>query len=194
DFAASPIPSTVYAVTADGAGCNNESYPSLSLYRSDNGGQSWLRVRSLPTQAETGLFVGGHGELYTYRPQVTVQGHGASVTNSPSDAVVSIDGGHTFLSAPSAGLPQGANLFGPYGTLADGSILYGEYGSYLGARTSALYSWQKGQSAWTDLKVNIPAGIAAVAAQPIASGATSQRLTIIGNDGKVSTVTVLIGQ
>lgn len=194
DFAASPIPSTVYAVTADGSGCNNEGYPSLSLYRSDNGGQSWLRVRSLPTQAETGLFVGGHGELYTYLPQVTVQGHGASVANSPADAVVSVDGGRTFLSAPSAGLPQGANLLGPFGTLTDGSIIYGEYGPQPGAGPSALYSWSKGQSAWTDLKVNLPTGIAAVTAQPVASGATSQSLIITGNDGKVSTVTVSLGQ
>lgn len=194
DFAASPIPSTIYAVTADSSGCNNEGYPSLSLYRSDNGGQSWSRVRSLPTQAETGLIVGAHGELYTYLPQVTVQGHGASVANSPADAVVSVDGGRTFISAPSAGLPQGANLIGPFATLADGSVVYVEYGPQTGAGPSALYSWKKGQSAWTNLKVNAPAGVAAVMTAPVASGATTQTLTIIDNNGQVTTARTLLGQ
>lgn len=192
DFAASPIPSTVYAVTADGASCNSESYPGLSLYRSDNGGQSWSRVRSLPTQAETGLFVGAHGELYTYLPQVTVQGHGASVANSPADAVVSVDGGRTFLSAPSAGLPQGANLFGPFATLADGSIVYGEYGPQAGRGPSALYSWKKGQSAWTDLKISVPAGVAAVSTATTHAATTTQAITIVDNNGQVTTASVTL--
>lgn len=193
DFAASPIPAILYAVTADGVECNSEAYPSLSLYRSANGGLSWSRVRSLPTLAETGLFVGAHGELYTYMPPVTVQGHGASVANSPTDATLSVDGGATFISIPAAGLPPGANLYGPYATLSDGSVVFGEYDANAGTGPQALYSWKKGQSGWTSLKVNIPAGIAAVMAQPIASGATSQTLTIIDDNGDVSTVTVPLG-
>jgi hypothetical protein len=180
DFAASPIPSTVYAVTADSSGCNNEGYPSLSLYRSDNGGQSWSRVRSLPQQAETGLFVGAHGELYTYLPQVTVQGHGASVANSPADAVVSVDGGHTFISAPSAGLPQGANLIGPFATLADGSVVYGEYGPQAVAGPLTLYTWKQGQSAWTQYTGTLHVAVAAVVvAQTHDPAATTKTITIL---------------
>jgi hypothetical protein len=192
DFGASPIPSVVYAVTGDQA-CGAMSYPNLSLWRSDNGGQSWSRVRSLPTLAETGIFVGAHGELYTYTPQVTVQGHGATTSDSPTDAVVSVDSGMTFLSAPTAGLPSDANLFGPYATLADGSIVFGEYGPQPVEGPNTLYSWSKGQSSWTKI-AEVPAGIGSVTAAPVAAGAAQQTLSIVGLDGKVQTVKVTLGQ
>jgi hypothetical protein len=193
DFAASPIPSVVYAVTGDQA-CGSEMYPNLSLWRSDNGGQNWSRVRSLPTLAETGVFVGAHGELYTYMPQITVQGHGASSSDSPADALLSVDGGVTFISAPSAaGLPQGANLYGPYATLADGSIVYGEYGPNSMLGPTALYSWKKGQSSWTKLG-DVPAGVAAVTTPTVVAATTQEPLTIIDDNGKVSTIIVPLGQ
>ena len=189
DFAASPIPSTVYAVTGDNA-CGGMTYPNLSLYRSENGGQSWSRMSSLPAQGETGLFVGAHGELYAYMPVVSVKGQGASVTGSPRNVMVSVDGGATFIGSIPSGLPLVGNISGPYATLADGSIVIGEYGATPGPGPQTLYSWKKGQNGWASLKVNISAGIAAVMAQPVASGATSQTLTIIANNGDVSTVTV----
>jgi hypothetical protein len=193
DFAASPIPSVVYAVTGDQS-CGSEGYPSLSLWRSDNGGQNWSRVRLLPTLAETGVFVGAHGELYTYTPQVTVQGHGASSSDSPADALLSVDGGVTFISAPSAaGLPQGANLYGPYATLVDGSIVYGEYGPNSMLGPTALYSWKKGQSSWTKLG-DVPAGVAAVTTPAVVAATTTEPLTIIDDNGNVSTIIAPLGQ
>jgi hypothetical protein len=193
DVGVSPIPSVIYAVTGDQACGGMGNYANLSLWRSDNGGQSWSRVRSMPTLAESGLFVGSHGELYTYTPQVTVQGHGASTSNSPTDAVVSVDSGMTFLSAPTAGLPSDANLFGPYATLADGSIVFGEYGPQPVEGPNTLYSWSKGQSSWTKIAV-VPAGIGSVTAAPAAAGAAQQTLSIVGLDGKVQTVKVTLGQ
>jgi len=192
DFAASPIPSVVYAVTGDQA-CGSMTYPNLSLWRSGNGGQSWSRVRSLPTLAETGVFVGAHGELYLYMPQVTVQGHGSSESNSPSDAMVSLDGGVTFISIPSAGLPDKANLYGPYATLADGSIVYGEYGPSAEPGPQSLYSWKKGQSSWTKLG-DIPAGVAAVTTPSVVAATTQEPLTVVDLAGNVSTITAQLGQ
>ena len=104
--------------------------------------------------------------------------------------MVSVDGGATFIGSIPSGLPLVGNISGPYATLADGSIVIGEYGATPGPGPQTLYSWKKGQNGWASLKVNISAGIAAVMAQPVASGATSQTLTIIANNGDVSTVTV----
>lgn len=191
DFAASPLPSVVYAVTGDQA-CGAMTYPNLSLWRSDNGGQSWSRVRALPTLAETGVFVGGHGEVYMYMPQVTVQGHGASVSDSPSDAKFSLDGGVTFISIPSAGLPANAYLRGPYATLADGSIVYGEYGPIAEPGPQTLYSWKKGQSSWTKLG-EIPGGVAAVIAPSVVAATTQEQLTVIDNTGNVVTISAPLG-
>jgi hypothetical protein len=191
DFGASPIPSVVYAVTGDQA-CGSMTYPNLSLWRSGNGGQSWSRVRSLPTLAETGIFVGGHGELYLYMPQVTVQGHGSSVNKSPSDAMLSGDAGVTFISIPSAGLPDNANLYGPYATLADGSIVYGEYGPIAEPGPQTLYSWKKGQSSWTKLG-EIPGGVAAVIAPSVVAATTQEQLTVIDNAGNVVTISAPLG-
>ncbi len=195
DFGASPIPQVIYAVTAADQECNSEAYPTLSLWGSDNGGQSWTRIRQLPTLGETGVFVGGHGELYLYMPQVTVQGHGASRNDSPADALLSADGGVTFISAPTAaGLPEKANLDGPYATLANGAIVFGEYGPNATSGAQSLYSWAKGQSSWTKIGPDIPAGIAAVTVSPLPTGATQQTLTIVDHAGNISTVKVAIGQ
>jgi hypothetical protein len=106
--------------------------------------------------------------------------------------VVSLDGGRTFISAPSAGLPQGGNLFGPFATLADGSIVYGEYGPQAARGPSALYSWKKGQSAWTDLKISVPAGVAAVSTATTNAATTTQAITIIDNNGQVTTASVTL--
>jgi hypothetical protein len=193
DFGASPIPSVVYAVTGDQA-CGGMTYPNLSLWRSDNDGQTWTRVRSLPTLAETGPAIGGHGELYLFMPQVTVQGHGASTTSAPADVKLSGDGGATFISAPSAGLPANPLMVGPYATLADGAVVFGVApGNAAGPGPSSLYTWQKGQSAWTKIGHDIPAGIAAVTVSSLPAGATQQTITIVDNAGNVLTETAPLG-
>lgn len=193
DFGAAPTPSVVYAVTGDQA-CGNETYPTLSLWRSDNGGQSWARVRTLPSLAETGLFVGAQGALYSYMPQVTVQGHGSSLTNSIADAMVSVDGGVTFTSAPGAGLPATNTFLSPFATLADGSVVYGVYTSdALVSGPQSLYTWKKGDASWTKLADGISAGVVAVIVTPPTSNAPQRSITIIDGTGHVSTVTSVVG-
>lgn len=193
DYAAAPLSQTVYAVT-EGSSCGNESYPSMTLWSSADGGQSWTHVRALPTNAESGFFVGAHGELYSFMPQVTVSGHAASTTESFADAVVSLDGGKTFISPPTAGLPAKATLTGPMGTLADGSVVYSaSINGATGQGPSALYTWKKGANVWTKISPSAMAGIAAVTVTPPATGATQQTISIIDDDGNVSTAQVALG-
>lgn len=194
DFGAAPTPSILYAVTGDQA-CGNEVYPNLSLWRSDNGGQSWSRIRALPSLAEAGLFVGAHGEVYIYMPQLTVQGHGSSLTNSLAAAMVSYDGGVTFSSAPSVGVPPKDTPVSAYATLADGSVVYGMYTPpTLVSGPQSLYIWKKGATSWTKIGGVFPNGVAAVVVSPLATGVTQQSISIIDCDGHVSTLSVPLSQ
>jgi hypothetical protein len=194
DFGVAQSPSVIYAVTAD-QGCGSEGFPNLSLWRSADGGQSWTRVRSLPTLAETGVFIGAQGQLYLYMPQVTVQGHGANMTSAPADVYVSLDGGATFSSAPAAGLPAQPTMVGPYATLADGSLICGAASSLSSAPgPQALYTWKQGQSSWTKIADGVAQGIASVTAIAPAAGATQQTIIITDNAGNIATVKVTLGQ
>lgn len=189
DFAAAPTPGVLYAVTA-AQSCGNESFPTLTLWRSDTGGQSWTRVRDLPTQAETGIVVDLHGGLYSLMPQVTAQGQSASFSQSPADVKNSPDAGATFLSAPSAGLPANPGIVGPYATLSDGSVVMA-VGVTGGNGPVALYAWGKGQSAWMKISGDYNANIGSVTVSHAtdASGATTDTLTVVDVDGNITHIT-----
>ena len=194
DFAASPVGTTIYAIT-EGSSCGNESLPSMTLWSSADGGQSWSRVQQLPNFAAAGFLVGAHGELYSFIAQVTAASHTYSMTNTPADAMVSVDGGVTFSSAPSAGLPPNAQLSGPFATLADGSVVYGlAYTEAYNRGPMALYSWKKGASAWKQIGSTVAEGAASVTVTPPAAGATEQIVTITDVDGNISTAQLPIGQ
>lgn len=210
DFGAAPTSSVVYAVTGDGA-CGNESVPTLSLWRSDNGGQSWARVRVLPAptensgfinppkSAETGLVVGPNGELYMYLPTVEAQSHSVSTQTSPSNAMVSLDGGATFTSAPTAGLPANIGITGPLAMLSDGSVVFGipspsAQRAGPGPTVGVLYTWKHGASSWTKISGVIPAGIAAVTVSPADATSTSQVVSVVDDSGDISTLKVMLGQ
>ena len=188
DFAAAPTGTTIYATTSPGS-CGSESAPSISLWRSDNGGQSWLGpIRDLPTIAETGMVVSNSGWLYTYTPDVTVQGHGMSATSTPASAIVSKDGGKTFSPAPIAGLSAKDGLAGPFATLSDGSVVYAlQGGNPDTGTTDTLYSWKPGASAWTQLTGVIAGGANAVIVTPISAGGDT--LTIITDAGGIISLT-----
>ncbi|HZC07552.1 MAG TPA: sialidase family protein [Ktedonobacterales bacterium] len=210
DFGAAPASSVVYAITGDGA-CNNESYPNLSLWRSDNGGQDWAHVRALPSAVEnpgfigapkseeTGLFVNSQGELYIFMPQVSVQGKGASTRTSPANVMVSLDGGATFTAAPTAGLQANTYLTGPFAILDDGSVVFGlpSPGVQSGGpapSAAILYTWKHGASSWTKISGVIPAGVAAVTVSPVNAATTDQVISVIDDSGSVSTLRVKLGQ
>lgn len=195
DFAVSPTGTTIYATTSPGS-CASETYPTIYLWRSDDAGASWTKVRTMPTLGESGLQVTNQGWLYTLTPQIVVQGHGASMSSTPADAVVSQDGGKTFTHAPSAGLPSGlgnptssVGLIGPFAVLSDGSVVYEVEKGYPNSTfTGALYTWKPGDSAWTKLSSDYKDVISSVAVSPAASGGDT--LTLVNQNGDIATLTV----
>lgn len=189
DFAAAPTGTTIYATTSPGSCGGMGTFPTITLWRSDNGGQSWRGpIRNLPTQAENGMVVSSQGWFYTFTPDVTAQGRGANATSSPASAVVSQDGGGRFTSAPSAGLPSGASLAGPFATLSDGSVVYAlQGGDPATSANDTLYSWKPGASSWTKLTGAIANGVNAVIVTPASTGGDT--LTIITDAGSVISLT-----
>lgn len=194
DFGPGATPGVIYAVTGDNA-CGGMNNPKLTLWVSANGGQQWSILRALPTLAETGVFVGAHGELYLYEPQVTVQGRGSSSTVTPADMKVSVNQGATFTSAPSAGLSATTTLSGPFATLADGSIVCAVVAAGNGTVSSAtLYAWKPGASSWRTLAPRFPGGVTAVTPLAPAAGATEQTLLVADEAGNLMNIKVPLGQ
>jgi hypothetical protein len=182
DFAASPSGQTVYATTSPGS-CASETFPTITLWRSDDGGLSWQGFGHLPTLQETGMVVSRQGWLYIYTPDVTVQGHGASMTATPASAIVSQDGGKTFSHAPIGNLSSKDGLLGPFATLSDGSVIYQLQTADPASSSGALYSWKPGASAWTKLS-DTTNGVAAVIVMQLPAG--GDKVTVIGNNGTVA--------
>ncbi len=194
DFGVGAASGVIYAVTGDNA-CGPMTNPNLTLWVSVNGGQRWSIVRALPTLAESGIFVGAHGELYMYEPQVTVVGRGSTTTATPADLKVSVDQGATFTSAPTAGLAANSSLTGPFATLADGSIVCAVTGPVTGQVSSmTLYAWKPGASSWRTLAPLIPGGVTAVTPLAPAAGATEQTLLVVDQAGNLVTIKVPLGQ
>lgn len=172
DWAATPQGTTVFAVTgANGVlGCSYHPH-SLTLWRSDDAGSTWVRVGTLPSPNITGLAAAGGGiapvTLYAGLPATV----GTSVDNlgytnpvlsdAPSDLRASTDGGKTWQRAPTAGI-GGALLPGaePMGVLSDGALLmpFTKAGSADGGNP-AFYAWSAGAGSWQ--RVAPPSGIAA---------------------------------
>ncbi|MDE3230957.1 MAG: exo-alpha-sialidase [Chloroflexota bacterium] len=180
DFGAAPTGSVVYAVTGDNECENMGPFPNISLWRSDNGGQSWRRLGPITTDAQSGLFVTAQGALYSYMPNLTQQGHGASVTGTQTSVMVSVDGGLHFTPAPSAGIPSGDTPWHVYGTLPDGSVIFGAGPAVTnpnGGPPESLYTWKKGQSAWKPIGSQYPGGVAAVAIPAASAGQQSIIIT-----------------
>jgi hypothetical protein len=187
DFAAAPAGSTVYALAAPTReGCivygnHVGSAPSsMSLYRSDNAGQSWTRVRAMPSAVDGGMAVAAGGALYIYNP---VEQSSGSVSNSEQYALASLDKGATFHAAPSAGLPADSVLENPVATLSDGSVVY----EYEVGGSSSIASWKPGQSAWQPIALSGSYAIAAVVATPASGGDT---LSVIDWNGEIHTLQV----
>lgn len=194
DFGVDAASGVIYAVTGDNT-CGAMSNPKLTLWVSANGGQRWSILRVLPTLGETGVFVGAHGELYIYEPQVTVAGRGSTTTSTPTDLKVSVDHGATFTSAPSAGLSADTPLTGPFATLADGSIVCAVAGAVNGTVSPmTLYAWKPGASSWRTLAPSIPGGVTAVTPLTPAAGDTEQTLLVADEAGNLLQIKVPLGQ
>jgi hypothetical protein len=184
DFAASPTGSTIYAVVTN-HNCGSEGLSAIGLWRSDNGGQSWSRVSNLSNPAEGGMAVSSSGALYIFNPATQAPSHSAMLTMTPPYALVSVNKGVSFTSAPSAGTPKDATLIGPVGALSDGSVIYLVQS---GATQYGLYAWKVGAASWIKLASAPSGSLGAVIVTPQAGGGDT--LTITDSTGGITTVKV----
>jgi hypothetical protein len=162
DFAASPTGNDVIAITATQS-CGSETVPPAYLWHSADAGAHWTKVGQLPANAWLGLAVvaqtQGQPLLYVHLPQVTVQGHGSSMTDGPTYLRVSADGGKTWKAAPATGIASTSRPFtGPLCVLSDGSVVE-NFGDPM---ATTLYGWKLGEAAWHQVTAPIKGDVGQV--------------------------------
>lgn len=152
DFAPSPSGSDVFAL-ASKQGCDSESVSPLMLWHSADAGAHWTRVGAPPTNLSFGMVVvaqsNGSSLLYIHMPQATPVPHSINMTNNPTSLKVSADGGKTWASAPTAGVPSGLQpSSGPMAVLSDGTVVEAYVSTNASANTMTLLGWKQGDAAW----------------------------------------------
>ncbi len=152
DYAATPSGATVFAITSDPCSAGRP----ISLWRSDDAGAHWAKVRQLSGWAEAGMIAvsrdnGQTPLLYINMAQAKVDNQTVSLNLSPANVVVSADGGETWAPAPIQGFPttQPGNTPGyagpPLGILSDGSVLFR---ARTGQTIDSFYAWKLGDASW----------------------------------------------
>lgn len=168
DYAANTSGADLYAVTTPTT-CDFRQQVALTLWRSTDAGATWAKVRQLASPNERGMALTqsrmtGATLLYMAAPTTTSQatdkmgGKYPVFSQAPSDVKVSTDGGATWQSAPTKGIPSDHAAFiqmGLLGTLTDGSVVIdvippatadpGDASNFAG---SDLYAWKPGDSSW----------------------------------------------
>lgn len=206
EYIPTPSGSTVYAVTTP-TDCGWRAQSPRTLWRSDNAGASWVKVSLLSTPNTAGLLTTqdatlGTRLLYLDEPATAsmatdkMGGSFPITTTSPGDVKVSVDGGATWQSAPTAGVASGQvanNGVGLLATLRDGSVVIetissaGKPADMLDNFSgSSLYTWKPGESAWR-LLATVPAEADNLVVVP-AGGATGDTIytTLVNRFGEGS--------
>jgi hypothetical protein len=179
DYTITPTGSTIVAIAAPGSWAP-PAPTSLRLWRSDDAGASWQRVAILPTPYDDGFAVApiaGQAQplLYLDAPHITsywtdkLDNKQPTLSYTADDLRMSTDGGRTWQSAPTAGIPSAQRTSpGLLGVLADGSIVVGclppgtDPNGPIGQgmnRTITLFTWRAGASAWQQLGPNLDHGV-----------------------------------
>jgi len=176
DFAASPSGNDVFAITATQS-CGSETVPPAYLWHSADAGAHWTKVGQLPANAWLGLAVvaqtQGQPLLYIHMPQVTVQGHGSSMSDGPTYLRVSADGGKTWKAAPATGIASTSRPFtGPLCVLGDGTVVE----TYGDPMLTTLYGWKLGDAAWHQVTAPIRGNVSQVLV--VAQGGTDTLLAV----------------
>ncbi|MGH2504943.1 MAG: hypothetical protein ACRDID_20730 [Ktedonobacterales bacterium] len=211
DYTASATSATVYATTAAGQcgyGVQN------TLWVSHDTGANWTKVGDLATTNERGMVMGqdsatGASLLYMGLPRTTAMSKDKMgdpfpvISQSPSDVVVSVDGGQTWQHAPTQGIPAGHSVYfqiGPLGTLRDGSVLMDVIptASANGADAdnfsgSAIYAWKPGDASWRYM-TSVSAEIDTLLVTPAASGQTDTFNAVLVNRSGQGTTFAFIQQ
>lgn len=170
DYTRSPTGATLFAVMS--SSCAYNAPQPTSLWRSDDGGRSWAEVSQLPTTNERGIRLTqnaatGASVLYLASPRTSQMptnkmGNAFPVfSQSPADVYASVDGGKTWQSAPTAGIPAEDAVFlqmGLLGTLRDGSVIVDVITSDRNGSIyadnfsgSGLYIWRVGDTTWRQI-------------------------------------------
>lgn len=171
DYAADASGADLYAVTTPTT-CDFMKQTALTLWRSVDAGATWVKVRQLAPPNERGMALTqsratGATLLYMAAPTTTSQatdkmgGKYPVFSQAPSDVKVSADGGVTWQSAPTKGIPHGHAAYlqmGLLGTLSDGSVVIdvippsttnlNDSFSSSNFEGSDLYAWKPGDSGW----------------------------------------------
>ncbi|MFI5278752.1 MAG: hypothetical protein ACHQ1E_15865, partial [Ktedonobacterales bacterium] len=211
DYTASATSATVYATTAAGQcgyGVQN------TLWVSHDAGANWTKVGDLATTNERGMVMGqdsatGASLLYMGLPRTTAMSKDKMgdpfpvISQSPSDVLVSVDGGQTWQHAPTRGIPAGHSVYfqiGPLGTLRDGSVLmdFIPTTSANGADAdnfsgSAIYAWKPGDATWRYI-TSVSAEIDTLLVTPAASGQTDTFNAVLVNRSGQGTTFAFIQQ
>ncbi len=174
DYTASASSADLYAVTTPTT-CDFRQQVALTLWHSVDAGATWVKVCQLATPNERGMALAhdhttGATLLYMAVPVTasnTKDKMGNSipvVSQAASDVKVSTDGGATWQSAPTKGIPSNHAAYfsvGLLGPLSDGSIVIdvispNSADPYGGAfsdnfQGSDLYAWKPGDSGWRQI-------------------------------------------
>jgi hypothetical protein len=166
DFAAAATGTRIFAITSLG-NCDRLDQHARVLWRSDDAGAHWTRAGTLPTANEHGIFAtsqdaGQQPLLYAILPktighQNDKTGYPQPITSeAPGDLMISQNGGKTWTSAPTAGIPTSQVMyFEAFGVLGDGSIMVPftdkGYENVSPQPPLTLYSWRPGATSWTRL-------------------------------------------
>jgi len=171
DYIASASSADLFAVTTP-TNCDFREQVARTLWHSVDAGATWVKVRQLATPNEEGMALAhdhttGATLLYMAAPVMTSNTKdkmGDSIpvfSQAASDVKVSTDGGATWQSAPTKGIPSNHTAFfsvGLLGPLSDGSVVIdvippssadpkgGAFSDNF--QGSDLYAWKPGDSGW----------------------------------------------
>ena len=150
-YAATPTGKTLFAVTA--SSCDLISGAAQQLWRSDDSGASWRQVTLPPGRTVVAMTAAGGAQsrLFLVDPILNNQPHTFSLTIGPSDFKVSADGGQTWQSAPTAGIPAGMqSASSAVAVLGDGRLA----AAFQSAPAMGIYAWQPDAATWVKLGDN----------------------------------------
>ena len=198
DYTASVDAKTLFAVTNAKSCWLAEQSPRI-LWRSSDAGAHWTQVGALPTPNDRGMFLtddsaSGKQLLYAALPRTTgtstdkMGGKYPVFSADATDLKVSADGGKTWESAPSAGIPAGmqagnygGGMVGMLGTLSDGSVVV-EFIAKSAQDPFAggtLFAWKRGDTAWRQIAPPLTQEIGSMLAIPATDASQQDTLYLV---------------
>ena len=189
DMAAAPQGTALFVLTSNlnNGNCFDPAQGSLTVWRSDDGGAQWTQGGTLPASVQQLVAAGGGNGIPSllYATSLTEAGD-----FSLSGVRASADGGHTWATAPTAGIPASMDLYQIAGTLSDGSLVAsmlpvtpapatnapGATPTFVQPRTAfsfTLYAWKVGATSWHALSTASPT-ISQPGYMLVTSGTTQQ--------------------